>query len=70
MSQAIHKLTDLAGAGVVGTSMCAAPCTSELECGMQNLHRGVLRDEALYNMKREEQRQLQLQQHERTAGAE
>ena len=37
---------------------------------MQNLHRGVLRDEALYNMKREEQRQLQLQQHERTAGAE
>ncbi len=37
---------------------------------MQNLHRGVLRDEALYNMKREEQRQLQLQQHEGTAGAE
>ena len=37
---------------------------------MQNLHRGVIRDEALYNMKREEQRQLQLQQQGRTAGAE
>ena len=41
---------------------------------MQNLHRGVLRDEALYNMKREEQRQLprqqQQQQQGHTAGVE
>jgi len=29
---------------------------------MQNLHRGVLRDEALYNMKLEERRQLRQQE--------
>jgi len=38
---------------------------------MQNLHRGVLRDEALYKMKLEEQRQLRLQEQQaQIAGAE
>lgn len=36
-------------------------CMIPLFTGMQNLHKGVLRDEALYSLKLEEHRQRQQQ---------